>query len=392
MVVLTDQRASGPVPPGSPAEPAPVTSSSIGPILDAIEDEVALLDGTGRIVAVNESWRRFAKEHGGQRGAYVGVSYLDHVPPDNDVRALLEELLSGERDKFQFDYRARTPTREQWFQVTGTALPPADSPAASAFLIVHRDITSQRAADEQRQHALAEHMAAKEFRRQAKFSRHVMESLTQEINTPLTPLKLQLHTIAAAKIQDDATKRSLARIERGVRRIDRLVHDAAALMELGRENARLNLEPQDWPQSIVASSDAAISSLNVHDRISVEVSPDVQGAWAALEARWVDRLMHHLLFNAVRFSRPGTPIKVLVMRRKEHLAVAVRDQGIGVSETDQIALTKALQAARLEDIDCRAGMGLAMCARIAALHGGAMGLESPGTGHGATSWFALPAA
>jgi len=36
-------------------------------VLDSLSPHIAVLDDSGRIVAVNEAWRRFARENGGER-------------------------------------------------------------------------------------------------------------------------------------------------------------------------------------------------------------------------------------------------------------------------------------------------------------------------------------
>src|SRR5258708_26456427 len=47
-------------------------------ILDSLPAHIALIDGSGRIVAVNEAWRRFARENGLRaEGAGVGTDYIE---------------------------------------------------------------------------------------------------------------------------------------------------------------------------------------------------------------------------------------------------------------------------------------------------------------------------
>src|ERR1035438_4038421 len=74
-------------------------------ILDSLPEHVAVLDGQGRIVAVNESWTRFAIENGSPEGVGVGTDYLavcrrsmDHADPLAE-RALagIGDVLAGRR-------------------------------------------------------------------------------------------------------------------------------------------------------------------------------------------------------------------------------------------------------------------------------------------------------
>jgi signal transduction histidine kinase len=105
----------------------------------------------------------------------------------------------------------------------------------------------------------------------------------------------------------------------------------------------------------------------------------------------VERILHNLLENAVKYSPQGSEILVLVKYEKDRLVVGVRDQGIGISIDDQAMLFQPFQ--RLED-SMRAGikgigLGLLVCRRLVEAHGGRIWLESE-PGRGATFFFTLP--
>ncbi len=78
-------------------------------ILDSLPAHIALIDGSGRIVAVNEAWRRFARENGLRaEGAGVGADYIEvcrtATGPSAEGAHLvaegLRELLKGTRRGF----------------------------------------------------------------------------------------------------------------------------------------------------------------------------------------------------------------------------------------------------------------------------------------------------
>lgn len=43
-------------------------------VLNALEDEIVVLDGSGRILAVNDAWERFRVENGGDRRAALSAA------------------------------------------------------------------------------------------------------------------------------------------------------------------------------------------------------------------------------------------------------------------------------------------------------------------------------
>jgi two-component system KDP operon response regulator KdpE len=127
--------------------------SSIEDVLDALTKEVALLESSGRIVAVNEAWKRFARNNGDEslQSTGVGQNYLDvclnaSTTGDEDARKALEGLravLKKEAEQFVMEYECSSPSERRWFVLTATSL--AHMPGA---LISHQDITERRKLEE----------------------------------------------------------------------------------------------------------------------------------------------------------------------------------------------------------------------------------------------------
>jgi signal transduction histidine kinase len=91
--------------------------------IDALDAHVALLDETGRIIAVNQPWTRFAEANGyvgSDRG--LGQNYLKVCESSIQceearlVLAGIRRLMSGESDDFRCVYACHSE-REAWFQV-----------------------------------------------------------------------------------------------------------------------------------------------------------------------------------------------------------------------------------------------------------------------------------
>jgi len=124
-------------------------------ILDSLPAHIALIDGSGRIVAVNEAWRRFARENGLRaEGAGVGADYIEvcrtATGPSAEGAHLvaegLRELLKGTRRGFAIDYACHSSSARRWFRLH--ASPVDDSPLAGA-VVMHLDVTKRQFATEQ---------------------------------------------------------------------------------------------------------------------------------------------------------------------------------------------------------------------------------------------------
>jgi PAS domain S-box-containing protein len=105
----------------------------------------------------------------------------------------------------------------------------------------------------------------------------------------------------------------------------------------------------------------------------------------------LERILYNLLENAVKYSPQGGEIRVSAKQQKEHLVIGVKDQGVGISPSDQAKLFAPFQ--RLEEFRPEgargAGLGLLVCRRLVEAHGGKIWVESK-PGRGSTFFFTLP--
>jgi signal transduction histidine kinase len=127
-------------------------------VLDSMLAQIAVLDRNGKIIAVNDAWRRFAAERIGDKPeslsrTHVGSIYLDIWRSSFDVieseaitvREGLRSLLRGERSSFTLEYSCRARDEKRWFLLSATPLKTEDGGAA----VSHLDITERLAMEEQ---------------------------------------------------------------------------------------------------------------------------------------------------------------------------------------------------------------------------------------------------
>jgi signal transduction histidine kinase len=103
------------------------------------------------------------------------------------------------------------------------------------------------------------------------------------------------------------------------------------------------------------------------------------------------QVFQHLIDNAVRFSADaGEPVVTVEAggRTRQEATVIVRDNGRGVDPVHHQRVFGLFE--RLDPAVDGAGVGLTLVRRIVALHGGQVGLESPGAGCGTEVWVRLP--
>ena len=105
----------------------------------------------------------------------------------------------------------------------------------------------------------------------------------------------------------------------------------------------------------------------------------------------IEQVLSNLVSNAIKYSQAGKPIEVRVERDKHEVTIAVRDEGVGISEEQQRHIFERFyrvhnnRNAGIEGL----GLGLYIAHEIVVRHGGRMWLESK-PGQGSTFYFSLP--
>jgi signal transduction histidine kinase len=215
-----------------------------------------------------------------------------------------------------------------------------------------------------------------------------LAAATHELKTPLATIRLLLESLAADTVPAQKRARHL---QSGLREIDRLergltnVLTAAGLRTAVRplrlETGDLAADVQQALASMAARAEAAAVELQAE-----AMTPAV----TARDAEALQLILHNLLDNAIKYSAPGSRVSVHLRRDGPAFAVAVRDQGRGLSSEE---LGHAFQPFwRGKDTATGGvGLGLHLTRELARAHGGSVEVSSEGRGRGAEFVLRLPA-
>ncbi len=122
-------------------------------------------------------------------------------------------------------------------------------------------------------------------------------------------------------------------------------------------------------------------------RVTLESLPALQVTADPMRLRQV---MDNLISNAVKYSPPGSQVRVGVLYKDGVTKVYVQDEGPGIKEADRTRLFQdfARLSARPTGGEKSTGLGLAITRRVVEAHGGQIGVDSDGE-KGASFWFTL---
>jgi signal transduction histidine kinase len=147
----------------------------------------------------------------------------------------------------------------------------------------------------------------------------------------------------------------------------------------------LHLEPVDVGMVLYTIADDAIIG---HGPRVVEVEAPVGAVVMGDRAR-LERVMHNVVGNALKYSADCTPVRVEVSQDDAWVTVTVRDRGVGIPADDvPHVFTLFYRAATARGVPGR-GIGLAGARTIVEQHGGQITVQSS-VGEGTTVAITLP--
>jgi signal transduction histidine kinase len=211
---------------------------------------------------------------------------------------------------------------------------------------------------------------------------------SHDLQAPLATIDLYLKLIQ--RRLPDASQEEIEELLAGVggstERMRSLVRDLLQLARVGRgEPSREELDTRSVLDQALEDLAGPISDKGA-DVVSGPL-PAVRGDRGQL-----CQLFQNLVGNAIKFSDTAAPRVVVTASVEDGQArFAVRDNGIGIDPKYAERIFQPFQRLHGEDRYEGTGIGLAICQRIVAHHGGRIWAESR-VGHGATFHFTLPLA
>lgn len=121
--------------------------------LDALSTNIAILDESGRIIAVNASWRRYADANGLRSADYaVNASYLEvalrasHNGCESAGAAYrgITDVMHGAKGEFYQEYACHSPHEQCWFALRATRF---QGTPERFVAVAHENITDRKLAE-----------------------------------------------------------------------------------------------------------------------------------------------------------------------------------------------------------------------------------------------------
>jgi two-component system sensor histidine kinase VicK len=224
-----------------------------------------------------------------------------------------------------------------------------------------------------------------------------ISDVSHELRTPLTVIKGTIETLQDGALDDLAARDSfLSSMNQETERLIRLVNDLLVLTRADAGALNLQLRPVDLAE-LARSRCERLARLASQRQVqlSTVIDPGSTGQGACLVRADADRIaqvLDNLLDNAIRYSPPGSEVKVMLSREASQVACRVVDAGQGIPADRLPFIFERFY--RADPARGRgqggSGLGLAIVFSLVQAHGGRVAAHSI-EGQGTTITFWLPA-
>lgn len=246
---------------------------------------------------------------------------------------------------------------------------------------------------------------AKALKQSERLKSALLDAVTHDLRTPLTAIKASVTTLLeerhvlpdgkkALQLDDEGRKEMLDVINEEA---DRLDHFIAGVMDLARIEAgemhlRRNLTSIE---EIVSAALTRAAPRTRNHRMEVWIQDELPAI--RLDEQAIAEVVYTLVDNAVRYSAPGSVIRVTAEPgERKHIRLTVSDGGTGIPpELRERVFDKFFRAMRDGDSGhvqtSGSGMGLTIARGIVEAHGGRIWIDDPDASSGTKVLVELPA-
>lgn len=206
----------------------------------------------------------------------------------------------------------------------------------------------------------------------------LLATLSHEIKTPLTGIRLVLHLL----LEQRTGKLSSSQEElvvTGCNECERLLKTLKSILDLARMESgqhQLDLAPVAPGQLV---QDAYHHFLDFFEqstlRLELAVAPDLPAV--SVDSTRVSLVLTNFLSNALKYSFPGTEVELRAQQINEHFVrFSVINSGPGLSELEQAKVFDKFYRSDNQSIREGAGLGLSIARQIVQAHDGRIGVKS----------------
>ncbi len=332
-------------------------------VLDHVADGVFLVDAKGRL----QLWNRAAEAITGiPAEAVLGQPVAEVIPRWEALAqavtiANAPAACTGPETTIPVEIR----DRELWLSIAGVR-------SAEGTVYAFRDRTEEQRLEELKADFIA--------------------TVSHELRTPIAAVYGAAQTLERQDVDftDEQRSRLLSVISDQSERLAHLIDNVLLTSQV--EADRLALASEQVNVSEVARPVIEAARMHAPDGVSIELIASPALAPVSTDRDKLRQVLANLVGNAVKYSQGTGSVEVRLEPSRDHLRIAVRDEGVGIPDAEQERVfEKFYRLAGTTRAVSGTGLGLYICRELVRRMDGRIWIESS-EGIGSTVFVELPLA
>lgn len=218
-----------------------------------------------------------------------------------------------------------------------------------------------------------------------------VSSVSHELKTPLTAIRMFAETLQMGRSQDPATQAEyLDTIVNECERLTRLVDDVLLFSKIEQGKKAFQFRPTSLAEVVNGAARALQYPLEQQGfELQVSVADELPPSPADRDA--LQQAILNLLTNAMKYSGEARTIELALTRNDAEALIRVTDHGVGIAPEEHARIFEKYYRAptRENQLIPGTGLGLTLVAQIVKAHGGRVEVKSA-PGQGSTFSVCLP--
>ena len=338
-------------------------------LIEQMQEGAVVLGFSGDILYCNA---RFARLVGVPMESVIGtpIARFGHASDIEGLQALLDSR-SGRR-RSQFVQTDGTPL-EVYLSLTTTS----ENGAERLNLIV-TDLRELNDANRSRDRAERESRMKDEF----------LAMLAHELRNPIGAINSAVQVLELTHSGGETEARARSVITRQVTHLSHLIDDLLDVERVVSGKIQLNRRPLDLAEAVRRAIGGFTGDAGLDRHIDISTEP----VWVNGDPVRLEQVLTNMLANAVKYTPPGSRIRVSLRGEESEAVLTVEDSGVGISpELLPFIFDMFRQGDRtLDRARGGLGIGLTLVRRLVELHGGTVEASSDGEGRGSQFTARLP--
>jgi PAS domain S-box-containing protein len=301
-------------------------------ILNSLSSHIAVVDFQGNIVAVNDSWKRFAAENGNVLlGTEVGTNYYDvcEKAVSADAELALEacqgmkDVMDEKRKEFYLEYPCHSPTEQPWF---GMRVIKFDS-KEPMIVVAHHNISERKRIEEE---VLDKNIQLKNLLNIAQTIReeertNVAREIHDELGQQLTALKMDIDWILHKQSNPDT--KVIDKLNDMLKMNDGIINTVRRISS--------DLRPAIIDDiGLIATIEWKCADFEEKSKIKCHFSSTIkERKFSKIFSINVYRILQETLTNVVRHAE-ASKVEVSLSGNEKEFVLEIKDNGKGISEAN----------------------------------------------------------